>query len=1355
MMKNEPFDISVIIANYNNVGYIGQCIESVLDSDFDRDKMELIIVDDASTDGSVAFIEKMMTDNSMEIKLLHNEVNIGSCRSRNRGIANARGEFVYLLDSDDYLHKRCLQHHFDFLSKNPDFIACYAPVQDFSNDKGEFLKVRSTEPFDYRQLLKGPYISGVALFKTKALIDVGMLNANLPPYGWIDYELWLRLGKMGKKVHSLGGDPLYYYRQHKNTITKGIDYNKMKLLIDFLRSEHLLEFDIEIGKDGKIIYIPFEKKQAQLFLSESEGDSLKIPVNSSQQRFEFTVNSPRKMKQLRFDPINDHAIVKIISTKLLFEGEIIKTPYTLTSNAFETRNDIHFFHTTDPQFTINFNEPVQPDEVVIDVEYLKTGADALIELQDLQNQKSALMEEQITAMKAATEKNDADIKRLIDEKNTNYLHYLETLSELTAIRESRFIRPMLKINNLILSFFRFKLLGKAIEKLQLSLDTLTISRSGFFDVQYYLSNYPDVVGSGMLPEKHFLRFGWKEGRNPSALFDTAFYLATNPDVLATGKNPLIHFIKKGQYENRLVKPDTYQSEKTADFNNNQLSVFKFLKLRQKGKALAPHFAPPKNDFALEIPFVFEDYEDAPPGKIAVFCHIFYTGLVAEIRGYLLNIPFPFDLFITTDVTEKQELIRENFKVWSKGKVAVKVAINRGRDIAPKLIFWKEQYDNFDFCLHIHTKKSPQESVLSNWRQYLYENLLGSEKTVESIFEAFRSDPQLGMIAPQHFTNTRQAVGWGYNFDKAFMLAQKMNIRLKKEGLIDFPSGSMFWVRTAALKPLLDIKLQFDDFPEEIGQTDGTPAHAIERLYFFACEKAGYKWIKISNPKITPYPQRSFEVKKRHELSGIINQLQIKLLNEKGENMMENGLNDKVDLNQRLHFLKVHKASPYCHLEPEIFVRALKLHIAGKASIIDFDETFYQKANPDIDRLVASGIYECGFIHFCLSGQKEKRAWSNRMILSKYNMLPNYPTGMFAPVNIQKKERFENTLLLSTKSPEPFMLILFGHLQKDLFYAGYNAFFKDFMPVFDHFPKIVIAVDNENIEPELATNYCSRIEVMKLRNLSEIEYLPDVILCFSNHQVNKALRICTNPEKIVYYCQEYEAGFFPYGTEYIEAQSAIAKSKNIILSTELLKNFLEQEGLISHSNVFITSPDIEILDVAPEKTKKLFFYFRPEYFHTRNIPEVLWEAVHEFCKRHTGHELFLAGTIDTRFSIDINGNAVYVISKLPKEDYNRLLSSCDVAVAMIYSAHPGVIAFQAAASGIPTVTNIFKNRDAQMLKGISENIIPFDPVRENLCDKVEEALRQVKGNKHFNRNFFSGQPRSFSLSDFILQIAKLE
>lgn len=81
-----------------------------------------------------------------------------------------------------------------------------------------------------------------------------------------------------------------------------------------------------------------------------------------------------------------------------------------------------------------------------------------------------------------------------------------------------------------------------------------IQASEFFDVEYYLANYPDVGASGIAPATHYYLFGWKENRNPSASFSTQRYLLDNPDVKERGINPLFHYLKWGHAEGRQVWP---------------------------------------------------------------------------------------------------------------------------------------------------------------------------------------------------------------------------------------------------------------------------------------------------------------------------------------------------------------------------------------------------------------------------------------------------------------------------------------------------------------------------------------------------------------------------------------------------------------------------------------------------------------------------------------------------------------------------------------------------------------------------------------------------------------------------------
>lgn len=80
----------------------------------------------------------------------------------------------------------------------------------------------------------------------------------------------------------------------------------------------------------------------------------------------------------------------------------------------------------------------------------------------------------------------------------------------------------------------------------------TIKKSGLFDEKYYLTTNEDIRKADINPIKHYIKYGWKEGRNPSEKFDTNFYLDSYPDVRDAGVNPLVHFIKYGKKEGRKV-----------------------------------------------------------------------------------------------------------------------------------------------------------------------------------------------------------------------------------------------------------------------------------------------------------------------------------------------------------------------------------------------------------------------------------------------------------------------------------------------------------------------------------------------------------------------------------------------------------------------------------------------------------------------------------------------------------------------------------------------------------------------------------------------------------------------------------
>jgi lipopolysaccharide biosynthesis protein/GT2 family glycosyltransferase len=288
------------------------------------------------------------------------------------------------------------------------------------------------------------------------------------------------------------------------------------------------------------------------------------------------------------------------------------------------------------------------------------------------------------------------------------------------------------------------------------------------------------------------------------------------------------------------------------------------------RVMPPEAARPvEDDFCIAIPSPLRGSDFAGLGRIAVVCHLFHTDLAVEIRSYLKNIPFAHDLYLSVDSAGKYEQVARVFDRWAPGKVDIRVVPNRGRDVAAKLIGFAEVYDEYEFVLHIHTKKSPHHSALRDWRGYILSTLLGSQEIVESILSLFLASDRIGLIAPQHFEPTRNWINWGGNFDRASDLAAQLGVRLSRGAALDFAAGSMFWARTAALKPLLRLGLTFADFEPEPAPVDGTLAHTLERLYFYGCESSGLDWVKVGRPEFFEHGTRIADVSTSSELEAYL------------------------------------------------------------------------------------------------------------------------------------------------------------------------------------------------------------------------------------------------------------------------------------------------------------------------------------------------------------------------------------------------------------------------------------------------------------------------------------------------------
>lgn len=103
-----PMTISIIIPVYNAAPYITQCIESLVRQ---KQKLQVIVVDDGSTDDSVAIVRQLAAKYPSCGIEVYEQVHVGQAAARNLGLQHARGEYIAFVDADDYLSDNWIEEH--------------------------------------------------------------------------------------------------------------------------------------------------------------------------------------------------------------------------------------------------------------------------------------------------------------------------------------------------------------------------------------------------------------------------------------------------------------------------------------------------------------------------------------------------------------------------------------------------------------------------------------------------------------------------------------------------------------------------------------------------------------------------------------------------------------------------------------------------------------------------------------------------------------------------------------------------------------------------------------------------------------------------------------------------------------------------------------------------------------------------------------------------------------------------------------------------------------------------------------------------------------------------------------------
>jgi len=215
-------------------------------------------------------------------------------------------------------------------------------------------------------------------------------------------------------------------------------------------------------------------------------------------------------------------------------------------------------------------------------------------------------------------------------------------------------------------------------------------------------------------------------------------------------------------------------------------------------------------------------------RLAVVVHAFFPDVLEEIVAQFPHIVEPFDLYVTTP---HEELASPILRLGASHATSVTVAIteNRGRDIGPFLNLLRSgAFDRYLAVLKLHTKKSRYSGQGDAWRRGLVDELIGDSLKVRRAVSLFETGA-VGIVGP-HGDYLSHPSFWGSNRAKVATLLEGLGAPSGAKAHLGFFAGSMFWFAPQALKPLHAIPEQELAFDQELGQQDGTLAHALERVF---------------------------------------------------------------------------------------------------------------------------------------------------------------------------------------------------------------------------------------------------------------------------------------------------------------------------------------------------------------------------------------------------------------------------------------------------------------------------------------------------------------------------------------------
>ena len=220
--------ISLVIPAYNVERYIAKCLKSCLKQDLRIDDYEIIVVNDGSKDNTLA-IAKETLKNISNSRIISQE-NMGLSEARNKGLMEACGEYVWFIDSDDYIYENCIKFICEKAVGNDVLCLSYTRVYENNDFKQNFVVNIGSSKTGQDFLSNGDvwHPAQLYVYKRQFLIENNL--SFFPGIYHEDTEFTPRMLYYANKISSLKG-PVYYFLRRSNSITTTVNPKRSRDLI--------------------------------------------------------------------------------------------------------------------------------------------------------------------------------------------------------------------------------------------------------------------------------------------------------------------------------------------------------------------------------------------------------------------------------------------------------------------------------------------------------------------------------------------------------------------------------------------------------------------------------------------------------------------------------------------------------------------------------------------------------------------------------------------------------------------------------------------------------------------------------------------------------------------------------------------------------------------------------------------------------------------------------------------------------------------------------------------------------------------------------------------------------------------